>query len=124
MARNDWPISLRFQAAGGVNVDRHHDVAAFLPDHGFEQALLAAEPGIDRRLRAADHADDLVDRDVVVALLEKERPDRASDALAALLGGLGAAGTAQAAAGTPARQGLSFLNRHRIPRPPRIGGHA
>ena len=87
---------LCLQAAGRVHMDRHDDVPAFLPDHGFEQALLAAEPGIDRRLRAADHADDLVDRDVVVALLEEQRRGQANDALAALLGGLGTAGTARA----------------------------
>ena len=83
---------LRFQAAGRVDMDRHDDIPAFLPDHGLEQALLAAEPGIDRRLRAADHADDLVDRDVVVSLLQEQRRGQANDALAALFGGLGRPG--------------------------------
>ena len=82
---------------------------AFLPDHGFEQAFLAAEPRVDRRLRAADHADDLVDRDVVVALLQEQRPRQANDALAALLGGLQAAGTACAGARPSARRPLRIL---------------
>jgi len=68
-------------------MDRQDDILAFLPDHGFEQALLAPEPRVDRRLRAADHADDLVDRDVVVALLQEQRSSRANDAFATLLNG-------------------------------------
>ncbi len=105
---------LRFQAAGRVHMDRQDDVPAFLPDHGFEQALLAAEPRIDRRLRAADHADDLVDRDVVVSLLEEQRRGHANDAFAALFGGLGAAGTARNAARLPRADRLDVLNWHAI----------
>src|SRR5260370_38248412 len=40
---------LRVQAARRINVDRHGDGAAFLPDDRLEQALLAAEPGVKCR---------------------------------------------------------------------------
>ena len=101
---------LRFKVAGGIHMDRQDHLLAFLPDHGFEQAVLSAEPSIDRRLRAADHADDVVNRDVVVSLLEKQRQDQANDAFAALLGGLHPAGTARRAAGPPRRRCLRILN--------------
>ena len=108
IARNEWPISVSCASRLPVasDMDRQHDVLAFLPDHRFEQPLLAAEPRIDRGLRAADHADDLVDRDVVVSLLEEQRRGHADDAFAALFGGLRPAGTARGAARPPARRRL------------------
>ena len=60
---------------------REDNVLAFLPDNGFEQALLAIEPRVNRRLRASDNADDLVDRDVVVSLLQEQRPGQSNEGL-------------------------------------------
>ena len=121
------PGQLLLQRAARIDVDRQRHVVAFLPDHGFEQPLLAAEPRIDRGLRAADHADDLVDRDVVVALLEKQRRGHAHDALAARIGCFGelrlcSNGLGRIGRGSPSLRfaphpfGLrpGFLNRHRI----------
>src|SRR5262245_25782232 len=105
---------LCFQAALCVDVDGQGHILALLPDHSLEQTLLSAEPGVQRRLRSADNADDVVERDVVVAFLEEQRPDGANDAFAALLDRLRAAGTARVAALRSAGRPTGALYRHAL----------
>lgn len=74
---------LLLERTAEIDVDRECDVVAFLTDDGFEQALLAAEPGVDRGLRTAGDSNDVVDRNVVVTLFQKHRRGKADQTFAA-----------------------------------------
>jgi len=79
--------------------------------HAARRAELGSSP--------ADNADDLVNRDIVVTLLEKKRRRRTDNAFAALLDGFRAAAGRRFRAWPScvpiwANQGLGFLDRHVI----------
>ena len=63
----------------GALIDRGEEVAlhacAVLSDDRLEQAGLSAKPFVERTFRAADPFDNVIDRDLLVAALDKKRCD-------------------------------------------------
>jgi hypothetical protein len=76
----------------------------------LKQSLLAAEPGIDRRFRTADDLDDVVDRNVVVAMFQEQRRRHANNTFSAGIGALDPARTARGAPRVHAPRALRASN--------------